>query len=355
MLNICSIYSVIKKLILFCLVLITVSACNGTLVDRSYRINFSDLHFINTMNEKRSSVNNIDQFIVWAETVNNYLVDDDHKSYAIDYFLLQAEKEEEPYRSYLNFLISDIYWDMNEKSCALFYGAKISADAYNLQHDYTPIGLINAQRVIRSNITPYKDVEKYYEIMDTYFNDYIDIPIFKYDFAQFYKIYARMDKSVLLLEEIIRMSQTISSINDQLDLRQIRDEVYFYKLNKYWIYKDLERLIANIKDAIRIRDQEALGMYASRTGFVGKLWSKQTSYVSSFDEVGIDNKWLSNIIFEPKLEEFSNDTEAYIKSYNWTFTYLRTWYFYFKRVDYPYDYRINGGWEWKGIYFGERS
>ena len=48
-----------------------------------------------------------------------------------------------------------------------------------------------------------------------------------------------------------------------------------------------------------------------------------------------------------------NENEAFLKTKNWNFQLLRTWYLYFKKVDYPYDKNVNGCWEWAGIYFGD--
>ena len=72
----------------------------------------------------------------------------------------------------------------------------------------------------------------------------------------------------------------------------------------------------------------------------------------NYRQLEIQNKWVSRINFSNKLEAFSNNDEAYLKTSNWAFIEMRTWYFYFKRVKYPYDTRVNNGWEWAGIYLG---
>jgi len=44
--------------------------------------------------------------------------------------------------------------------------------------------------------------------------------------------------------------------------------------------------------------------------------------------------------------------EAYLKSKGWTLA-VPTWYFYFRKVNYPANPDIHGTWEWAGIYIGE--
>jgi hypothetical protein len=49
----------------------------------------------------------------------------------------------------------------------------------------------------------------------------------------------------------------------------------------------------------------------------------------------------------------SNDREAYLRSTGWNYR-IPTWYFYFRRVEYPADPESNGAWEWAGVFFGEK-
>ena len=57
--------------------------------------------------------------------------------------------------------------------------------------------------------------------------------------------------------------------------------------------------------------------------------------------------------FNDTLDELSNEGEAYLRSTGWNYR-IPTWYFYFRRVEYPADPEINGSWEWAGVFFGEK-
>ena len=57
--------------------------------------------------------------------------------------------------------------------------------------------------------------------------------------------------------------------------------------------------------------------------------------------------------YRADLEPYSNDSEAYLRTWGWSYR-IRTWYLYFRKIEYPANPDINGRWEWAGIYFGER-
>ena len=87
-------------------------------------------------------------------------------------------------------------------------------------------------------------------------------------------------------------------------------------------------------------------------GFRIKCFQRNSGINWTLNELQIQKRWTNRIIFADKSEEFSNDSEVYLKTTNWNFPNMRTWYLYFKRIDYPYDNNINRGWEWSGVYFG---
>ncbi len=304
----------------------------------------------------RKPVNNdITDLILWANNLKIVSEEQKIEESLIDYLGVLSLKEEEPFKSYLNFLVSQIYWEKENIESSLLYLSKIDRSAYNLQYDYMPIGLISSQRVIKSNISPYSHIEAAFLTISVDFADFIDVPLFKKEFAEFYRSNYRIDKAVVLMEEIIAMSNKNQAIKNIIDLRAMKNDIWFYRSSKDWIYKDLEELVSKIQKAVQARNELLLSRYVSKTSFEGRLWSKEKTMVYSYRDIYISNKWNRNIVFSTKLEDFSSETEAYLKTTNWNFSYLQTWYLYFKKVDYPYDNRINGGWEWKGIYFGERS
>jgi hypothetical protein len=191
-----------------------------------------------------------------------------------------------------------------------------------------------------------------YELLLTNYKDIIDIPYTLYELSQLYKKELDMSEAVKVMRDTLKNSAGNIYISEKVSIYDIQREINFFNYNKHWIYQDLETLIYNIKTAIEKRDKATLDIYRSRNDFFVELFQKESMINWSYRQLEIHNKWLSRINFSNKLEAFSNNDEAYLRTTNWAFIEVRTWYFYFKRVKYPYDTRINNGWEWAGIYLG---
>jgi len=87
-------------------------------------------------------------------------------------------------------------------------------------------------------------------------------------------------------------------------------------------------------------------LIAERKAFLSK---KRLEYIARFR---IDDG-SREVRFSDKVDELSNEGEAYLRSTGWNYR-IPTWYFYFRRVEYPADPDVNGAWEWAGVYFGEK-
>ena len=62
---------------------------------------------------------------------------------------------------------------------------------------------------------------------------------------------------------------------------------------------------------------------------------------------------LSRVSFDDQLDQDSNINEAFLRTTGWSHR-VKTWYLYFRRVNYKIDPDIDGSWEWAGIFLGEK-
>lgn len=130
------------------------------------------------------------------------------------------------------------------------------------------------------------------------------------------------------------------------------------KLSKFksvnWVYDDLNRLVGDIKYAIRTRDARLIQRYQSQAGFFASSWAQDELEAESSFQSGIGAILQRQPIrYRDTLDPISNDREAYLETWNWQYQ-VGKWYFYFAKIDYPADPEINGKWEWAGIYFGDK-
>lgn len=262
-------------------------------------------------------------------------------------------EKDEIFLDLLYFNLHNLYWNMGLKDIAIFYALKINEQNYSINYKSSNIGYYIAKRIITTD-APFKIKEKMYKLLFNKYYDKIDVPFMLYEFSNLYRKNFDIDSAVSLLTKFIRTSPHYNNEEANIDLRKIRKEINFYNSNKRWIYQDLNKLIKNIKSAIIKRNKKRLDRYVSQIGFFGKVSQKINKRGWTYQEIKIDRRWPNKIIFAKSLEEYSGDQEAYLKTSNWNTIGMHIWYFYFKRVDYPYNPNIDGGWEWKGIYFGQR-
>jgi len=134
--------------------------------------------------------------------------------------------------------------------------------------------------------------------------------------------------------------------------------------DRSWIDPDLNHLISRVEYAIQTDNTRALETLRAKVGFFAVSWDN-ADVTDTLSEAFDIRQFLSELVrqvsyngrsdvrFSPALDEMSNENEAYLRSVGWNFR-IPTWYFYFRRVDYPADPDINGAWEWAGLYFGEK-
>ncbi len=148
----------------------------------------------------------------------------------------------------------------------------------------------------------------------------------------------------------------------ELTEAEMRDDIInkvgFHYSNKRWVEKDLDTLVNQIKYAIEIRNPVLLDRYRAFNFFIINWKSKYTDLKSSFP---MESYVLTNMNIKTalNLDPMSNETEAYlaVEGYPWTSSIwyvYPTWYFYFRQIDFPQDPEIHGGWEWAGIFLGEK-
>lgn len=268
----------------------------------------------------------------------------------IESFLpLATQTKDNAFRSCIYFFISDVYWQRNEMSYAVFYMNKIREEDYHVVFSGSPLGCAIGLRIIKLKEYPELRISMYKMLLEK-FSDRVDELFLLYELSQLYKEQFDIQSAVQVMEQMVRISAKSRVKDDRIDMKQIQKEINFFYSKKDWIYKDLNKLINNIKYAIDIRSKKRL--YSFIPDDFAVRFFDPTIQQWGVRELSIPSRWGRNIRFSPKFAEISTEDEVYLETTGWVFPQLTTWYFYFKRVDYPYDNTINGGWEWKGIYFG---
>jgi tetratricopeptide (TPR) repeat protein len=141
---------------------------------------------------------------------------------------------------------------------------------------------------------------------------------------------------------------------------RVKETLTLYEHPPAWVHQDLNELVALIRQAIARKDPDALQACRAEGYFFTLTWEQiKDDSLNIFTQASMTDyigPFLlhSDVAVDAKLDIDSNAREAYLRTDNWAFRIHPTWYFYFRKVDFPADPEINGGWEWAGIYFGEK-
>jgi len=145
---------------------------------------------------------------------------------------------------------------------------------------------------------------------------------------------------------------------------RIHSLVDLAQTDRAWIRPDLGQLIDQVKKAVLSNDTYTMESLRAKVGFFSVSWDNN-DVTDALSEAFDIRQFLRELVqqahygggtevqFADKLDEGSNESEAYLRSTGWNYR-IPTWYFYFRRVEYPADPDLNGSWEWAGLFFGEK-
>lgn len=116
-------------------------------------------------------------------------------------------------------------------------------------------------------------------------------------------------------------------------------------------FPTLDSVLYSVKNAISSRDFALLDTYKSNNFFI-MSWTQEQEKLILNPDMPFKSYSQRIISYSPSIEQFSNDEEAYLMTWGWSFR-VHYWYFNFKKIDFPPDPEINGKWEFAGVYLGK--
>ena len=131
----------------------------------------------------------------------------------------------------------------------------------------------------------------------------------------------------------------------------LTDLLQFHRSDKSWTRTDLNDLVRYIKSSIYLRRGDRLKRVQADKFFT-MSWSQDETDMFTHTNLDITSFLNPGLRYSANLDPMSNESEAFLRTTGWSYR-IRTWYLYFKKIDYPADPEINGRWEWAGIYFGD--
>jgi tetratricopeptide (TPR) repeat protein len=255
---------------------------------------------------------------------------------------------EDPYSAYYLLLVARNY---GAQEMAEHYYQRILANYTDLMVRGTSVHFVALTELLRLTENPAVRIHYYRDLLDRY-HDRIDPGATWFAMARTYEDLGEWDHAFAAYRRFLAYPDTrIHGFPDAH--RHIRDRVMFYDSTRDWTMENLDNLVTTIKSAIWRQDVRTLLRYKARENFFAMSWEQQEYDPNSQISFNVGSFLLrSRVRYAEDLEINSNAREAFLRTWGWSHR-IRTWYLYFRRVDFPADPEIHGNWEWAGIYFGE--
>jgi tetratricopeptide (TPR) repeat protein len=257
---------------------------------------------------------------------------------------------DDPYKAYYYSLFANYYFEEKAFPMAITYYRKILYNTQDLILSGQSIHLLILKKWLSIN-NSLEDRIIIYELLISSFPDQIDLGECYYYLAKSYEKNGDFDKSLSYYKRFLKEPE--SNIPGVIEAREeVQAIIHFQNSNKSWTFETLDDLVNAVKYAIGRKRFNLLNDYQSDNFFI-LSWSQKMMSLEEDVNIGdLDKYSYNHIYYSPALESFSNENEAYLKTWGWSYR-VKPWYLYFRQINFPSDPEINGRWEWVGIYMGQ--
>jgi hypothetical protein len=259
---------------------------------------------------------------------------------------------EDPYNSYYLLMVAYAHLQLGCEQIADLYFDMIIRNYPDLVINGESIHLVCLRRLIDSDYDPERQVW-YYQEMISRFSDKIDLGAAYFMLGQACERIGDWNNAIQAYTNYLPYTGTIIPGFPNAD-QYAKQQVDFSKSPKDWTFESLPALIQAIEEALDLSNARALTRYQAKINFFARSWEQVETDDSGIADFNLAEFIYNNRIrYAPSLDASSNATEAFLRTTGW-YSYLSTWYLYFRKIYFPQDPEIHGNWEWAGIYYGEK-
>ena len=262
------------------------------------------------------------------------------------------KNSKDPFNGYYLLMTAQNYLDSGAIPFAIHYFDRILKNYSDLRVRGQSIHYICLSNLIKLVDIPQKKVNYYKELLSS-FSDDIEKGSAYFYLAKTYEELGEWDLSIQAYKNFLQYPDSkVPGYPEALNQTIPIIDFYDYR-NKNWTMENLEDLVNSVKYAIRKKDYRRLSKYRAKINFFAVSWEQEKTEANS-DFLDKLNTFMKNRVrYSADMDTDSNMQEAYLKTWGWSYR-IRTWYLYFRRVNFPADPEIHGQWEWAGIYFGDK-
>lgn len=264
-----------------------------------------------------------------------------------DYINLHSN---DPYQAFYLIKIAHYYQTIGAQDVARYYLERLLHNAEDLILEDQSVHLSALNELLKISQTEEERIPIYEQLI-TRFPDRINLGQCHYYLGRGYERLGQWDRAYQEYDNFLEYPGTeIPGLVNGYNL--IAQRIRFHESSKNWTFETLDDLVNAIRYAIGSRKIYLLNNYRAQDFFV-LSWSQKMLDQQHNSGMGDFTSYSQSVIYyNRELESFSNDQEAYLKTWGWSYR-VKSWYLYFRRIDYPRDPEIHGRWEWAGIFLGD--
>lgn len=350
-------YSILKvaaKLLLFTITLLLLWSCS----DRDGYFYVGDRkqqHSIKVLFESLSTeqVTPERRFVINQQIINAFLTNDEFGKMNLFLTTYTNTHPEDPFNGYYLLLLAQNYHNEGAYPFAIHYYERILKNHQELLiRGEESIHRICLQNLIELVEEPEVRVGYYRELIER-FGDEIDNAPTHYYLAKTYEELGEWELAMQAYKEYLKQPNTPIPGRPNA-YKEVETLVALYQApKKNWTVRDLNDLVDRIKWSIRTQNARVLDSLRTKVGFFTKSWEEEEpeSDLELLDD--LQQFFQQTVRYSQDLDIDSNYREAYLHTTGWSYR-IRTWYLYFRKLDFPADPDIHGEWEWAGIFLGEK-
>lgn len=253
----------------------------------------------------------------------------------------------DPYNAAYLVIVADSYQEAAQDPLAVHYYRRVLRTEPDLAVRGRSLHLYCLTRLLDIDDAG-RRIEYYRELVER-FADRVDLALYLYRMGGAYAERSQWSAALEAYEAFL--SAPLTDIPDEpLAYRRITELIDFHHSDKSWVRDDLQTLFDEVHTAIGRHDMRAMRRLQAKANFFATSWGSEATLSRRFR---LEAFSMRRVRADAKLHPDSNQREAFLRTTGWT-SRITTWYLYFRRVDYGVDPRVDGSWEWAGIYFGEK-
>ncbi len=258
----------------------------------------------------------------------------------------------DPYDAYYLYVVAENYVHMHAYPFADLYFSRVISGYPDLSLDGTSIDRKSLSQLVKYTNDPYRRITYYKELLSRFSKKIPTAPAY-YHLAKSYQKVGEWSNEIQAYQNFLHQSNdTVPGVPNARKNATYLVDLYNYP-NKDWAFSKLSDLVKAIRYAIDIRSVRLLSHYWAKVGFFARSWESSSQEADPLFLQDFAVFMTPSVYVAPHLDIDSNSKEAYLKTGGWSYR-IPTWYFYFRKINFPEDPNLQGKWVWAGIFFGHK-